>query len=126
VVKVNAVNVFATDHAAAQKTGRLVIQLLADLFPDAAPALRRGFHWVGINHLFHDGQVVGQPGCAFLAGTNGGRLRHGHGHHHLRRGGWRQLQEQLQLGRVKLLAAGAKHPPHQQINLLPQELILPP
>ena len=37
----------------------------------------------------------------------------------------RQLQQQLQLRPIQPFAAGTKHPPHQQVYLLPQQFILP-
>jgi hypothetical protein len=34
------------------------------------------------------------------------------------------LEKELQLGRVQRFAAGAKDPPHQSVDLLPQEGVL--
>ncbi|MEN9576773.1 MAG: hypothetical protein RL514_4628 [Verrucomicrobiota bacterium] len=68
LVEFHPVNVFAADHAAAQKAGRFVIELFADFLADATPALRRGFHRLGINHFFDSRQVLwAGSSCSLLA-----------------------------------------------------------
>ena len=84
----------------------------------------------GIEGLLDDGQMLGQPGGAFVLGGWTRRGRFGL----QRRPGWclrfgcrlvlHTLQEQLQLDRVELLALAAEEPAHQRIDLLAQERVL--
>ena len=125
-VQINAVNIFSANGSAAQKARRLEVQLLADFLADAAPALRCGLHRFGINDFLHHRQVVRQARRALFAGTNDGGLGFFDNGEGIVRGhkGW-QLQEQFQLRSIQSLTARSKHPPHQPINLLPQQIVLP-
>ncbi len=54
---IEARDVLASHQSAPEEPGRFVIKLLADLRPDATPVLRLSRDLLGIDHLFHDGQV---------------------------------------------------------------------
>ena len=128
-------DIFAADQAAAQEPGGFVIQLLGDLLAHAAPGGRFGFDLCGFDHFIDRRKMLRQPGgagAAFGGGVAGSRpffqfsLQDGG----IRAGGRGffcplvpSLQQQHQLSLIKLLAFGSKDPPHQQIDLFPQQFV---
>ena len=83
-----------------------------------------------VEHLFHDRQMLGQPGRAFVLGgwTRRGRF---HCQGRLGRCRWLRggrlcdaLEQKLELRRIELLAVGAKESAHQRVDLLAQERVL--
>ena len=124
-IQLHAGHIFFADEPPAQKTGRFIIQLLADFLPDAAPLFGSGFHRFRFEHFLDHRQVLRQPRRAFLPGPThgdfgGGDDGHGGGCFHEDS----RLQEQLQLRRVEPFVARTKHPAHQGINLLTEQRVL--
>ena len=100
---------------------------LSKRLADAPPRAGAGFDRLGLDDLLDHRQVRGHPRPPLLTRRQCFRrapwgLR-GHG----LRGFWafvEALQKQPQLRRVELLAAPAKKPPGQRVELLPQQLDL--
>ena len=117
---------FYADRPAPQKARRFVIELFADFLPDAAPHFGLRLHRLGLNDFFDHRQVVRQARRAFAAGTNNRKFRNRwqrrSGPHRGRRG---QRHEEFELRGIQRLAARAENATHQQINLLPQQGVLP-
>jgi hypothetical protein len=119
------VHILAADGAPAKETPGLIVELFGHFLPDATPGFWLGFDRVRIDDLLDHRQVLGQARLAFAAGRFG---RFGFGRSDpwgvkRRRRRLLSLQEQVQLGRIELLAAGAKDTFDQQINLLGQERV---
>jgi hypothetical protein len=113
----------ATHGPPLEKTPGLVVELLGNLLTNLAPLLGLGLHRLGIDDFLDHRQVGGQPRWLGLAGPSRALRLAGHNWPRFRnRWSFGQLQ-QLQLRHIELFAAGTKHPAHQQIHLLAQQLV---
>jgi hypothetical protein len=129
-----APDIAASHDPAAHVARRFVVELLGDLFVDLPPRSGFGAHFLRIEDDFHRGQRVEErlgdasfgfaltrwlrrAGRVSLQGADG--VAGGFGLFCLF-----ALQGEQQLPGVELFAARAEDPPHEQVDLFPQQLDL--
>ena len=121
-----ALHILRAHRAPAQEARRFIVEPFADFLANAPPVLRRGLHWLRHDDFLDDFQMLGKPGASFTR-RRLTRRAPWHLRHHALRGFSRlvhALQEQQQLRGVEFLAFRAEEPPHQQVDLLPQQRVL--
>jgi hypothetical protein len=129
-VLVHARDIFWPNEDAADVAGRFAIEQLGALLADAAPLAGIGGDLLGLEDLFHNGKVRGNPFAAFTLGPGlqgDGLLFKKAGPVFSRRLRFLlQRQHQLQLPGMEFFTRGPKHPAQNEIHLLPQELVFLP
>jgi hypothetical protein len=102
---------------------RFIVEPFADFLTDAPPLLGRGLHRFRDDDFLDDRQVLGQTRPALTRRRLDRRAPWGLRSHGLRSFSRRvkALKKQQQLLGIELLALRPKEPPHQRVDLFPQQ-----